>query len=315
VRKEEPLQPSNVFDPHSPLAGATVGLLNVTLIVSGIIFVLVAGLVCYCLVRFRGRPDQSEPRQIAGQKHLEVLWTGLPFLILVYLFVLTVRAMSASDPPKSGKPDVVVVGHQFWWEARYDNPSVSTANEIHIPSGRKVLFRLETADVIHDFWVPQLGRKIDLIPDHPQYLWLEADRPGKYEGACAEFCGAQHAWMRIRVIAQPAPEYTRWLEHQSQPATVAPEPAVRHGADLFKQLTCVNCHEIRGATPLLDVGPDLTHVASRTTLGTGVIENTPDNLNRWIRDSQQIKPGNLMPTFALTENQATDLVAYLETLQ
>jgi cytochrome c oxidase subunit 2 len=280
--------------------------------VSAVIFALVTGLVVYCSLRFRARGLPGEPRQIYGHKRLEILWTVVPFLVLVYLFVLTVKAMQASDPPKSGEAEVVVIGHQFWWEVRYPKAGIVTANEVHIPAGRRVLFRLEAADVIHDFWVPQWGRKVDLIPEQPHYIWLQADRPGVYQGACAEFCGTQHAWMRIRAVAEPEPDHERWIQQQQASATVA---ATQRGAELFRELTCVNCHVIRGAVPGLPVGPDLTHLATRATLGAGVIDNTPQNLFRWVRNSQQIKAGNLMPAFNLTDDQTSALVSYLETLR
>ena len=306
----------NVFDPQSPLAGATTSLLNATLVVCGAIFALVAGLVIYNLFRFRARPaEMQEPAQLRGNARLEFAWTLVPFLLLAYLFVLTVGAMHASDPSgKNREPDLTVIGHQFWWEVRYPN-GVVTANEIHIPSGRSLLVRLETADVIHTFWVPQLSRKMQMLPDRSNYIWIGADHPGRYLGACAQFCGAQHAWMRIRVVADTPEEFGAWEARQLKPAPPARSDAAVQGAKWFRQLTCAVCHSIRGLQAAPPAAPDLTHLASRDTLGAGVLENTPENLARWIDDSQRIKPGNLMPRMHLTQAQTASLVAYLETLQ
>ena len=311
----------NVFDPQSPLAGATVHLLKVTLAVCGGIFLLVTVLVFYCMLRYRGRAGAEEPRQVQGHKPLEIVWTVGPFLLLIYLFVLTVYAMHASDPPSTPgnvdpPPALRVIGHQFWWEVRYPGAHVVTANEVHIPVGKPLLVQLEAADVIHDFWVPQLSRKMDMIPGHPNEMWLQAAAPGTYLGFCAEFCGAEHAGMGIRVIAENGPEFEAWEKQQRQEAA-GPESAgdAATGAKLFQDLTCASCHSLQAEPPPPLAAPSLTHLASRETLGSGVIQNTPENLGRWIRNSQAIKPGNLMPRFNLTDAQVRDLVAYLVTLR
>jgi cytochrome c oxidase subunit II len=305
---------SGVFYPQSPFARATVDLLNTTLVISAVILALVSALVIVSLLRFRGGPNEMEPRQSRGHRQLEVLWTVLPFLLLVYLFVLTTRAMSASDPPsKSESPDVVVVGHQFWWEARYPGSGVVTANEIHIPIGRNLLFQLEAADVIHDFWVPQLSRKMDLIPEGKHRIWLRADRPGVYQGTCAEFCGTQHAWMRILVIAEPPDRYETWEQEQIRSPQAVVSPAAERGRRLIDSLTCVNCHSFTNGPSSLQAGPNLTHLASRRTLASGVVDNTAENLALWLRNPQAVKPGNLMPNMQLSRDQVIDLTAYLLT--
>ncbi len=307
---------SGVFYPQSPFARATVDLLDTTLVISACILALVSALVFVSLLRFRARPAELEPQQSRGHRRLEILWTVVPFLILVYLFILTTHAMSASDPPhKSQSPDVIVVGHQFWWEVRYPGSGVVTANEIHIPIGRNLLFELQTADVIHDFWVPQLGRKMDLIPDGKHRIWLRADRPGVYQGTCAEFCGTQHAWMRILVIADPPDRYGAWEQEQLRSSQAPVSPAAERGRRLIESLTCVNCHSFTNGPSSLQPGPNLTHVASRRTLGAGVVDNTPENLALWLRSPQTLKPGNLMPNMQLSRDQVIDLTAYLLTRQ
>ncbi len=310
------MQTSSVFNPFSPQAHAITSLFVQILIICGVILGIVTILVVYCLIFYRSRPGQPEPRQFGGHKLLEIIWTAIPTLLLVFMFVLTVRAMNASDPPhQEQEPDVIIVGHQFWWEARYPKSGAVTANEIHIPTGRPLLFRLESRDVIHDFWVPQLSRKSDLIPGKPNAIWLQANQPGTYHGYCAEFCGDQHAGMRIMVVAQTPEEFAAWEQHQLQPAPAPATSEARRGAQLFQQMTCVNCHAVRGATPDVQVAPDLTHVASRRTLGAGVRENTPENLAHWIQNPQAVKPGNLMPNMQLSQSQVADLLNYLETLR
>jgi cytochrome c oxidase subunit 2 len=307
---------STGIHPNSLLSRATVDLLNVTFILSAVIITIVTGLIVYCIIRFHNRRELSEPSQFHGDRKLEIIWTVVPFLILVCLMVLTVRAMNASDPPKKDKePDIIVVGHQFWWEARYPRSGVVTANEIHIPAGRPLLFRLESADVIHDFWVGQLGRKMDMVPEHPNFAWLASDHPAVYQGVCSEFCGVQHAWMQIRVVAQSPEEFASWEKQQLKPAPAPSNPSAERGAKLFQQMTCVNCHAIRGVAGNPVAGPDLSHLASRKTLGAGVVENTPEGLARWLRNPQKIKPGTLMPNMLLTEAQTADLVSYLRTLE
>jgi cytochrome c oxidase subunit 2 len=185
--------------------------------------------------------------------------------------------MHISDPAPDQPPDLTIIGHQWWWEVRYPDGAVA-ANEIHIPTQSNLLVRLESADVIHDLWVPQLGRKMDMIPGHPNLMWIRADTPGEYLGACAEYCGAEHAWMRIQVEAQTTADFEKWLEQQRLPAPAPGSDLERRGLQIFTQKTCVNCHTIKGLNPDTSVAPDLTHVAGRATIGTGVLKNTPQSL-------------------------------------
>jgi cytochrome c oxidase subunit 2 len=302
---------SDVFDPRSPLARATVDLLNTTLIVAAVILALVTGLVVYCIWRFRERPVVTEPRQVTGHKRLEIFWTVLPLLVLVYLFVLTLQSMRASDPPgKSQEPDIVIVGHQFWWEIRYPRSGVITANELHLPVGRRLLVQLKTADVIHSLWIPQLSRKMDMLPDRNNHLWLQADTPGLYHGACSEFCGTQHAWMRILAVAESPEAFEAWQQRQLRDPPPPASAAGQRGAQLMRQLTCVSCHAFDNASTALQAGPDLRHLAERQTLGAGVSANTRQNLALWLKNPQAVKPGNLMPNLQLTDAQVDDMVAY-----
>jgi cytochrome c oxidase subunit II len=302
-----------VFSPSSPQAKVIMDFFVAVLFLCAVIFLIVTGLITYSLVRFRGRPDAPEPRQTVGNKAIEVTWTLIPILIVTGLFVMTVRAMSRSDPvSKPQNADLVVTGHQWWWEVRYPKAGAITANEIHIPVGQRLLLRLESADVIHDFWAPQLSRKMDAVPGTANYIWLEADRPGTYAGVCAEYCGAEHAWMWFSVVAQPPAEFAAWQQRQLQPPALPNAQAAARGAQTFAQATCVNCHAIGGNAARLQVGPDLTHLAERHTLAAGVMPNTRTNLAQWLRNPQAFKPGTLMPNLQLTPTQVADLVDYLE---
>jgi cytochrome c oxidase subunit 2 len=187
-----------------------------------------------------------------------------------------------------------------------------TANEIHLPVGKRMLLQLEGGDVIHDFWVPQLGRKMDMIPGHTNWLWVEPTQTGTFLGACAEYCGAEHAWMRIRVIVQPQAEFDAWLRQQTQAAVTPTGGDAAQGAMLFQQQTCASCHAVAGTGANAQVGPNLTHFGGRDTIAAGVLDNTPDNLAKWLKDPQSVKPGSHMPDLQLTNDQIRALVAYLE---
>jgi cytochrome c oxidase subunit 2 len=310
---------SSPFSPISPQARAIEQLFNVTLVVMAAIFVLVLGLVLYIWFRFRRRPGEGsrgEPYQDFGRPRLEILWTVVPTLIVIGLFILTVQTMRVADPgvPQGAEPDLTVIGHQWWWEVRYPKLGVITANEIHIPADEKLLLRLQSADVIHSFWVPQLGRKMDMIPGHPTQMWIQADQVGAYRGECSEYCGVEHAWMHFLLVVQPAGAYAAWVQHQLLASTAPSAPEAERGARLFQQLTCVSCHAIDGTAARARVGPDLTHVASRQFLGAGVLTNTPDHLTRWLENPQAVKPGCYMPNLRLTAAEVRALTAYLETL-
>jgi cytochrome c oxidase subunit 2 len=307
---------SNALDPQSPQARAIYDLGIVSTIVFVLIFVVVAGAIAYAIFRFRAREGEPEPKQFAGSKKVEIIWTVIPFLIVVFLFVLTLRGMNRADPPPAPSPDLVVTGHQFWWEAEYPASGAVTANEIHIPVGKPLSVRLDSKDVLHEFWVPKLARKMTTVPGQPNHIWLQADKPGVYIGTCSEFCGTQHAWMRILVVAEESSKFEEWQRAQLQPGLAATSAAAAKGLALFQTSTCINCHAIRGVTGAdARVAPDLTHVASRRQLGAGILENTPANMRRWLKNPQHIKPGALMPDFNFTDQELDQLGEYLETLR
>ncbi len=308
---------NSLFSPVSPQARSITHLSIVVAVVMLAILALVSFLVLYAVIRFRRRPGAPDPRQVFGNSRLEMAWTLGPLLVITILFILTIQTMHSSDraPAPGEQPNLIITAHQWWWEARYPQAGVVTANEIHIPVDQAWLVELKSADVIHDWWVPDLGRKMDAIPGHPNHFWIQADKPGTYLGTCAEYCGAGHAWMRIRVIAQPESEFRAWEQHElAVPAEPrSGDPA--EGSKLFQELTCADCHSITGTPAKADIGPDLTHVASRETLAAGRLANTPENLAKWIANPQEYKPGSHMPNFHLSAEQDHDLVAYLETLK
>lgn len=306
-----------VFQPDSPQARSIYNLAVISGLVLTAIFAIVTGMVVYALMRCRWYEGAADPRQVAGNRKIEITWTAIPCVIVLALFALTARAMRQADPPPAPDPDIVVTGHQWWWEIRYPKSGVIVANEIHIPTGRAISVRLDSTDVLHEFWVPELGRKMTAVPGHPNHIWIGADNPGTYLGVCTEFCGTQHAWMHFLVVAESKTDFETWQAAQLKPA-IAPAPpndAAMKGAALFQQMSCASCHTINGTAAAARVGPDLTHFASRRQLGAGVADNTPENLRRWLSNPQKVKPGVLMPDFKFSDEQVTQLAAYLETLK
>lgn len=307
---------TSVFAGDSPQAQAIVRLFTFDLIIAAVIFATVASLVIYAAVRFRHRPGGLEPRQDEGNPRLEMIWTVVPALILAALFIGTAVTMKIVNPPVGRTtPTVVVIAHQWWWEYRYPRSGVLTANELHLPLGTNSLIEVRSADVIHDFWVPDLGAKVDAIPNHPNFLWIDPQKAGTFLGTCAEFCGKEHALMKIRVMVRPPSELAAWERSQLRvPATPAEGEAGR-GARLFQERTCQNCHAIAGTKATGKVGPDLTHVADRETLGAGALDNSLTNLTAWIANPQRYKPGCYMPDLHLTGTEPHEIAAYLEALR
>ena len=285
--------------------------------VSAAVVVFVLALMAVSIVRrhrrAEGDPDRDEPRW--GDRFIVVGGVVVSGAVLLAVFILSLHEMAAlATPPTSPAADIQVIGHLWWWEARYPNGAV-TANEIHIPVGRAVEVDLTTADVIHSFWVPQLQVKLDQIPGRTNRIWLQADSAGRYRGQCSQFCGLQHAHMVFWVVAEEPAAYQQWVDAQAQPAAAPIEAAATRGKSVFDTTTCVGCHAIRGTTAQGGVGPDLTHLMGRQTIAAGTVPNTPDQLAAWITDPQGIKPGVIMPPTALSPGDLADLVAYLQSLQ
>jgi cytochrome c oxidase subunit 2 len=270
--------------------------------------------------RGAGRDSEGpEPGERLGWFVVVGAGIAVPVLLISALFVISnLFVIKTTEAPaaNSTRRTVLVIGHQWWWEVRYPGTPAVTANEIHIPVRTPVRVEVRSADVIHSFWVPQLNRKIDTLPGRTSAVELYADAVGRYRGECAEFCGLQHAHMGLWIYADPPAKFERWLARESKPAAAPSGAPAGAGRDVFLRGACASCHQIRGTSASGDVGPDLTHVASRRTLAALTIPNDSTYLRDWIRDSQRFKPGNEMPGFGgLSDQELRGLVAYLEGLK
>jgi cytochrome c oxidase subunit 2 len=312
---------TNIFKPDGTPARAIFDYTMLVLAICAVIFVIVIGLLVYTVTRFRRRSgdDEHEPPQVYGSNQIELAWTVLPILIVFVLSLVTARTIAeiqdATPPPKALQ--VTVVGHQWWWEFRYPELGIITANELHVPASeaaqpRPTFLKLESADVAHSFWVPQLAGKTDAIPNRDNQMWLAPVTPGTYLGNCAEYCGTQHARMLIRVIVHSPGEFEKWAAAQQHDA--ASDPQVKAGRDLFFSTSCVNCHTIKGTEAQGKFGPDLTHLMSRETLGSGAALNAPETLRNWVRNPQRLKEGCYMPDMQITDEEVDQIVRYLRTL-
>jgi cytochrome c oxidase subunit 2 len=282
------------------------------------VVVVVSGLVL--VGAMRRRQESAEHMRAAGGGVRWIVVGGiiLPTIILLVAFGMTLKALQPAARAAAPPISIEITGHRWWWEIRYQGKDahavVLTANEIHIPIGQEIPLTLKSGDVIHSFWVPQLGGKIDLIPGQPNTMWLEADRPGLYRGQCAEFCGMEHARMALLVVAETPGDFATWFAHQQEAATVPDEVAVR-GHDLVVGGPCALCHLIRGTSAGGRQGPDLTHLAGRRTLAAGMVPNDRAWLTAWIADPQAIKPGALMPALGLKSQDLVAVVQYLQSLK
>jgi cytochrome c oxidase subunit 2 len=300
------------FDPVTSQGIAINNLFWLELAISAVLFAGIVAVIVTALVRFRGRAGDPDPPQVEGNTRLEVFWTATPAVVLAIIFVLVVQTMTTVNAAAPNSLNVEVIGHQFWWEYRFPDQNAITANELHLPVGSPVLLRLSSNDVIHSFWVPQVGWMRDAIPGKVNLMPVLLTQPATLNGGCNQYCGAEHAWMRELVFAESNDQFEAWLANQAAPAAASDSAGER----VFMTNTCVSCHAIRGTSASATVGPDLTHVGSRTTLAGTVIQNTPDTMSAWISNPQAIKPGVLMPAFPnLSANDLAALSAYLEGLK
>jgi cytochrome c oxidase subunit 2 len=277
------------------------------------IFIVVFVPLIYALIRFREKKGQGIPKQVHGNVLLEIAWTLIPAVLLIFIAVPTwVGIFRAYSPPTENALKIQAIGHQWWWEFTYPGSDVVTANELHIPVGKPIVIETFSVDVIHSIWMPKLAAKIDTLPGHVNTVWFEADEAGYYYGQCAEYCGTSHGNMRFRVIAESDEKFSAWLETQKKPPAPADDDA-RAGQQLFAQKGCVACHTITGVPGAVGViGPRLNDLKGRTTLASGIMENNPDNLARWIREPQKVKPGALMVLpVPVNEDEAKQLAAFL----
>jgi len=284
---------------------------------AGAVFVGVMVLTLAFSLMFREK-EGAEALQTHGNSKLEILWTFIPVIIVVIMAVPTFNAIVdiESDAP-DGALEIIATGHQWWFEFEYPEYGITGANEMHIPVDRAVSITLLSNDVIHSYWVPRLHGKKDMVPGHENHLWFTPSEVGEYLGQCAEFCGLSHANMRFRVFVESESDFEAWATQQASPASAeSDDEAIMAGLQQFQQSGCVGCHVVRGVSELPGtIGPDLTHIGSRTTIASGTLPNTPEDMAAWLRNPPSIKPGSLMPNLNLNEEQIQRLVTYMASLQ
>ncbi|MEI9938618.1 MAG: cytochrome c oxidase subunit II [Pseudomonadota bacterium] len=314
------MSPTDLFSPAATPARWVFDLSLMIYAICATIFVVVGGLLVYAVIKFRKRgDDRREPAQVYGSRQIELAWTIVPILIVLVLFLASARVIAATQKsPPSGSLEVDVIGHQFWWEYRYPSLGVVTANELHVPvtnenAPKPTVLRLYSADTVHSFWVPKLAGKTDLIPNFPNLMWIDPATPGLYEGQCAQYCGAQHAKMLLRVYVQSRDDFAKWVEEQKQ--SLRTDVGAPPGRALFERTACMNCHTVAGTAAMGRFGPDLTHLMSRATLGAGILANTRPNLRAWIKDPSAFKPASLMPAMGFDERELDAMTDYLMTLR
>jgi cytochrome c oxidase subunit 2 len=312
---------TNIFSPASTPAKSIADLSVFVLVITGIIFFVVFALLVYSVVQFRGRAVDAgrEPAQVYGSTQIELAWTIIPTLIVVVLFLATARVIHAVQdaPEPAGAVEVTVIGHQYWWEFRYPKLGIVTANELHIPVSdpsqpTPTFLQLLSADTDHSFWVPELAGKTDLIPNHPNRMWMDPQRTGVFLGQCAQYCGTQHAKMLLRISVDRADDFSAWVRAQQK--TAVEDAGAIAGRRVFARNACMNCHTVGGTPADGRFGPDLTHLMSRATIAAGAAENTHDSLRLWIQNPSAIKPGSLMPAMKLSDADLNAVVSYMETL-
>lgn len=293
---------------------------NLTLVIfsiAAVVFVVVEGLLIFAAVRFRGKNRPGYPEQVEGNQRIEIAWTIFPAVVLLIVFFISLRTLGVLGyrPAQATDPiHVKVVGHRWWWEFDYPDLKITTANQLVIPVDTPVFLDVESVDVIHSYWVPQLGGKIDAIPGHTNTTWVQADQTGIYHGQCSEYCGTQHGGMLFDAVVVSANDFQVWVQNQQAPLPALTGQAAL-GEQVFLKGPCVGCHTIDGTAAQGKVGPNLTHFASRSIFAGGVADNTPPELDKWLANPGGIKPGTLMPNLNLTQTQIDELVAFLENLR
>jgi cytochrome c oxidase subunit 2 len=308
--------PQTSFNPRSDYANEGLNLFVLVIWLGVIIGVLVEIALIAAAIRYRRRPGDRLPPQIHGSTVVEVLWTTGPVLVVGAILFFTVPVIfSTQAPAPSGSMDVEVIGHQFWWEFRYPDANVITANELRLPVGRTVNLVLHSDDVIHSFWVPALGGKRDAFPGHTNYIWLTPNSVGEFPGQCYQLCGYSHGNMRERAIVQTPQDFQTWLASQQAPAVTPTDPTAMEGGQLFQTRGCAACHTINGTPAQGTIGPNLTHLASRGVIAGSILDNTAQDLRTWLHDPPAVKPGSIMPNLGLNDHELDVLVAYLQSLQ
>jgi len=311
--------PQTSLDPKSDFAERIDDLWNLTLVLGVGVGALTFLILGYILIRYRYRPDAPQPKQIHGNAKLEIAWTLIPAILISIIAVPTVQTIFYTY--REAPEDALVIdvrGWQWWWEFTYpsaDGSVITTANEVHVPVGRPVHLRMTSNDVVHSFWIPQMGGKRDVVANRTTSIIFTPLEAGVYLGQCAEFCGESHALMKMRLIAHEPGDFDLWLANQAAPAVESPDSAIALGRQLVTGGVCAGCHTIRGTTAQFGrLAPDLTHIASRSTIAAGILDNNAENLSTWVNNAPSVKPGALMPALGLSDQEVAYIVAYLQTL-
>ena len=312
--------PQTTIEPRSDYADSVQSVYVIVFWLAAIVFVAIMLATIVFALMFRERPGR-EAKQFHGNARLEVLWTLIPVIIVVVIAVPTFNSLAeTSAAPPAEALQVEVIGHQWWFEFRYHDvggtDEIISASELHLPVNRAVNFTLTSNDVIHSFWVPQLAGKVDLVPGHTNDLWFIPNTPGEYLGQCAEFCGDSHALMRFRVFVHSETDFEAWAQNEAADAVAPADEVLTAAQSVFLANACIGCHTVKGTTAVGVVGPNLSHVGARTTLAAGIMDNTSDDMERWIRNAPSIKPGSIMPAFpTLSDTDLRAIVAYLQSLK
>jgi cytochrome c oxidase subunit 2 len=344
--------PQSTLEPRGEFARMVDSVFMTTVYLAGIVFVLVEGALLIALFKFRGKPNDADPKQIHGSTVVEIIWTIIPAVVLAVIAVPTVRTIFATAAVPTVSPDgqpplkVEVVGHQWFWEFRYPELGITTANELHVPIHRAVDLRMKSADVIHAFWVPQFAGKRDIFPNRETRLWFIADVTGEFPGACAEFCGTEHGRMDFYLMVDSAAAFTAWVDRRHNDSTMkydgtpmhplpapvpaaqgkktvalaadsmAPDPLIAKGQQLFTSKGCISCHSISSMHVFTVVGPNLSGIGTRKMIGAGWLPNTDANLRDWIEHTQKIKPDvKMILPMAISDDEVTAIIAYLRTMR
>ncbi|MEI2720224.1 MAG: cytochrome c oxidase subunit II [Gemmatimonadales bacterium] len=349
--------PQSTLTPHGDYAEKVDWLFRITLYLATLVFIVVEAGLLWAIFKFRGKPDDAEPKQTHGSTVVEIIWTVIPALVLAVVAVPTVKTIFETAKVPAASPDgqapmrVEVVGHQWWWEFRYPELGITTANQLHVPVGRTIDLRMKTVDVLHSFWIPQFAGKRDVFPNRETRLWFTAKTPGEYPGACAEFCGIQHGRMDFYVMVNTPEEFASWVATRQADSLLAPtglpkpapmpaadttakgkgdaamaampgmampavaaDPKAAEGEKLFAAKGCIGCHSLNSVgTPKGMIGPNLAGVGVRKNIAGGWLPNTDENLHRWIKTPQLVKTGVLMQVPEMTDAEVDALVAYLRT--
>jgi cytochrome c oxidase subunit 2 len=313
-----------MLQPASENAASVTNLTWVILGIAAFVFVVVESLIIFAAIRYRRRASTAMPKQIADNRALEIGWTAFPAVVLAVVFGLTLNTLfsittaNTSAQARENPNDelhVQVIGHQWWWEFRYEDLGVTTATELHVPVGTTLYLDVTSSDVIHSFWVPELGSKMDGIPGRMNHTWYKVTKEGRYSGQCSEFCGAEHALMRMQVVVESPAQFAAWVTGQQAKVTQPTDGPTLNGSQLFFSMACVTCHTISGTKATGKIGPDLTHFASRATFAGGAFDNTPENVASWITNPDAMKPETKMPNLGLLPDQAKQIAQFLESLK